>query len=349
MKYQWLMLVPGLALAGTLAGCGNKQAEEAAAAAAATAAANEAKIADALSAILPSMAADSSVMDWDGAMLKTGTGPYTCMPTSPSLAAAGLKSPMCVDGPWMAWAHAWENHEIPTISAIGVSYMLAGDGGASNIDPYATEKTDDNEWIVEGPHMMILVPDPALLEGIPTDPANGGPYVMWKGTPYAHVMVPIDIPPKAGPDDPIADALSAGSVTMAANSKVVDWDMKTLKEGTGPYTCMPTPPMLKGTAPMCMDEPWMAWAHGWMTKGEVATKTLGISYMLAGDEGASNIDPYAEGPTDDNQWVVEGPHLMLIVPDPAMLEGIPTDFSSGGPYVMWKGTPYAHVMVPVAD
>jgi len=105
MKYQWLMLVPGLALAGTLAGCGNKQAEEAAAAAAATAAANDAKIADALSAILPSMAADSSVMDWDGAMLKTGTGPYTCMPTSPSQAAAGLKSPMCVDGPWMAWAH----------------------------------------------------------------------------------------------------------------------------------------------------------------------------------------------------------------------------------------------------
>jgi hypothetical protein len=30
--------------------------------------------------------------------------------------------------------------------------------------------------------------------------------------------------------------------------------------------------------------------------------------MLAGDNGSSNIDPYAEGPTDDNQWVVEGPH-----------------------------------------
>ncbi len=24
-----------------------------------------------------------------------------------------------------------------------------------------------------------------------TDPHNGGPYVMWKGTPYAHLMVPI--------------------------------------------------------------------------------------------------------------------------------------------------------------
>jgi hypothetical protein len=25
-----------------------------------------------------------------------------------------------------------------------------------------------------------------------TDPWNGGPYVMWKGTPYAHIMVPVD-------------------------------------------------------------------------------------------------------------------------------------------------------------
>ncbi len=39
---------------------------------------------------------------------------------------------------------------------------------------------------------MILVPDPALLDGISTDPWNGGPYVMWKGTPYAHIMVPVD-------------------------------------------------------------------------------------------------------------------------------------------------------------
>jgi hypothetical protein len=25
------------------------------------------------------------------------------------------------------------------------------------------------------------------------------------------------------------------------------------------------------------------------------------------------------------------------------------DFRSGGPYVMWGDTPYAHIMVPVAD
>jgi hypothetical protein len=73
----------------------------------------------------------------------------------------------------------------------------------------------------------------------------------------------------------------------------------------------------------------------------------GIAYMLAG-ESASNIDPFATGPTANNQWVVEGPHIMVLLPDPAQLEGISTDPNSGGAYVMWKGTPYAHIMVPVA-
>ncbi|MGB5511489.1 MAG: hypothetical protein WBM87_07265 [Woeseiaceae bacterium] len=66
----------------------------------------------------------------------------------------------------------------------------------------------------------------------------------------------------------------------------------------------------------------------------------------AGDEGASNIDPYAEGPTDDNEWIKEGAHLMILAPA-AMLDAYPTDPENGGPYVMWKGTPYQHLMVPV--
>ena len=38
---------------------------------------------------------------------------------------------------------------------------------------------------------MVIVPDPVQLEGLSTDPNNGGAYVMWKGTPYVHVMVPL--------------------------------------------------------------------------------------------------------------------------------------------------------------
>jgi hypothetical protein len=38
---------------------------------------------------------------------------------------------------------------------------------------------------------MLLLPDPAALDALGTDPDAGGPYVVWKGTPYAHVMVPV--------------------------------------------------------------------------------------------------------------------------------------------------------------
>jgi hypothetical protein len=189
-----------------------------------------------------------------------------------------------------------------------------------------------------------------LLDGLPTDPENGGPYVMWKGTPYAHVMVPVDIRPVGAAEGPLQDAVSAANSDMATDVTVVDWEGNTLQEGSSTYTCMPTPPQFAdGRAPMCFDGPWMAWASAWTNQEDFSIDGIGISYMLAGDEGASNIDPFAAGPTDDNEWVVEGPHLMIIVPDPAMLDGLPTDPTNGGPYVMWKGTPYAHIMVPLTD
>ncbi len=148
--------------------------------------------------------------------------------------------------------------------------------------------------------------------------------------------------------DAVADALSAGWPGMAEGATVMDWEGNVLQEGTNGYTCLPTPPMLSGTAPMCMDSEWMKWAGAWQNKEDYAAESLGISYMLAGDEGASNVDPYAEGPTEDNEWIVEGPHLMILAPA-ELLELFPTDPNNGGPYVMWKGTPYAHLMVPIGS
>ena len=51
-----------------------------------------------------------------------------------------------------------------------MSYMLAGEGeaiGVSNSDPFATDPATKDDWVKEGPHLMILVPDPATLEGLP--------------------------------------------------------------------------------------------------------------------------------------------------------------------------------------
>ncbi|MBF0391537.1 MAG: hypothetical protein HQL38_02545 [Alphaproteobacteria bacterium] len=142
------------------------------------------------------------------------------------------------------------------------------------------------------------------------------------------------------------DALKAAPPGIADKATVQDWQGNVLRQGTGEYTCMPTPPNMKGTAPMCFDRVWMAWADAWSKKAPFTNDKGGVAYMMAGDEGASNFDPFAERGTAENQWVVEGPHLMLLMPTQAM-DAFPVDPNNGGPYVMWKGTPYAHVMVPV--
>ena len=145
----------------------------------------EQMIKEALSATIPEMAEGATVVDWENNVLKKGDNGWTCMPSPPGLKNA----PMCLDAPWLEWAHAWMNKTDVTINQVGVAYMLVGDAGASNSDPFATEPTDD--WVVSGPHLMIIVPDNSTLDGMPTDPKNGGPWVMWKGTPYAHIMVPV--------------------------------------------------------------------------------------------------------------------------------------------------------------
>jgi hypothetical protein len=101
---------------------------------------------------------------------------------------------------------------------------------------------------------------------------------------------------------------------------------------------------------MCLDKAWMGWMDAYAKKAAPPKMpTIGIGYMLKGDAGASNINPFDMAPSATNQWVVSPPHIMLLLPDPKLLDAYPTDPKSGGPWVMWKGSPYAHVMVPVSQ
>jgi hypothetical protein len=43
----------------------------------------------------------------------------------------------------MEWGTAWMNHKEPPANKVGFMYMLRGDGGASNTDPYATKEEPD--------------------------------------------------------------------------------------------------------------------------------------------------------------------------------------------------------------
>ena len=144
-------------------------------------------------------------------------------------------------------------------------------------------------------------------------------------------------------DDPIAYAESAGIPEIAAEATILDADGNVLREGASEWTCMAIQ-----EAPMCVDPQWMALVSALMSGDDTFEATsVGLSYMLRGDAGASNTDPFATEPTPENDWVVTGPHIMLVIPDPSALSGIPTEPSGGGPYVMWSGTPFVHVMIPV--
>lgn len=118
--------------------------------------------------------------------------------------------------------------------------------------------------------------------------------------------------------------------------------METVREGDNGWTCMKP-----GTNPMCADAGGVEWMHALMTKGE-APQRLGFIYMLLGDEGASNTDPFATGETADNHWIVSGPHVMIVGAEAkSLLEGYPRAAAPDPkrPYVMWAGTPYEHLML----
>lgn len=143
-----------------------------------------------------------------------------------------------------------------------------------------------------------------------------------------------------------AQALSAAPKSIARDATVVrmdkDGNMRTLREGKNGFTCM-----VVGTDKMCNDANSMEF-FGAMMKGKTPTEKLGVSYMLAGDEGASNTEPTATKKTADNHWVVTGPHIMLTGAAAKTLgytEAADPDPTK--PYMMWAGTPYEHAMVPV--
>jgi hypothetical protein len=120
-------------------------------------------------------------------------------------------------------------------------------------------------------------------------------------------------------------------------------DMKTLKKGTNDFTCM-----IANEVPMCADPGALEWAHAWQTHGPPTDKT-GFMYMLAGDTGASNTDPYATKQTPDNHWIQTGSHVMIVGAAVKGMAGYPrnADADPTKPYVMWPGSPYEHLMIPV--
>jgi hypothetical protein len=163
-------------------------------------------------------------------------------------------------------------------------------------------------------------------------------------------------PAAANKDQKIMNAMQAAPSSVASKATVMDWPAKeggkppVLRQGSNGWTCFPDFAGTEGNDPMCLDEPWMAWMNAYMAHKPPQTGRVGIAYMIApGGAWGSNTDPYATKETASNEWGFDPPHTMVLAPNADALKGLPTDRKSGGPWVMYRGTPYAHIMVPISS
>lgn len=154
----------------------------------------------------------------------------------------------------------------------------------------------------------------------------------------------------------IASAASSAPRSLSEHATIMDWPASdsapptTLREGTNGWSCFPDNPASPGNDAMCVDDQWMAWMDAYMKKAEPKIQRVGVGYMIApGGMYGSNVDPFAKARTATNDWGYDPPHIMIIVPDLRALEGMPTSRESGGSWVMWTGTPYAHIMIPTTS
>ncbi|TIP29642.1 MAG: hypothetical protein E5X67_06290 [Mesorhizobium sp.] len=150
--------------------------------------------------------------------------------------------------------------------------------------------------------------------------------------------------PKGDPEF-IAKAMSAAPADIGKDATFIrigdGFKLATIKPGTNGWTCTVGP----DGVPWCADAAGVEWFKAVMTKAEPPDKT-GFIYMLAGDLGTSNHDPYA---TDKSHWVQTGPHVMIVgkaAHEMAASYPKSLDPDPKNPYVMFPGTKYQHLMLP---
>jgi hypothetical protein len=136
----------------------------------------------------------------------------------------------------------------------------------------------------------------------------------------------------------------AAPQSIVQNATIRMPDGMEVQKGTNGFTCSTTG---DGT-PWCADAGGVAWFKAIGTKVEEPQQT-GFIYMLAGDLGTNNADPFS---TAHEHWVVTGPHVMVVgkaAREMAQLYPHDADANAMQPFVMFPGTKYEHLMLPVTN
>jgi hypothetical protein len=153
----------------------------------------------------------------------------------------------------------------------------------------------------------------------------------------------------------IENAMRAAPSSVSANATILDNALDdagafvVLREGSNDRSCFPDFPASPGNDPQCLDQMWLDWLYALFAGEEPNVTVPGLAYMLQGGSNPSNTDPLATEPAEGEEWVSSPPHVILLLPEELDQTVFSTDHDSGEPYVMWAGTPYEHIMMPVAE
>ena len=155
----------------------------------------------------------------------------------------------------------------------------------------------------------------------------------------------------------VVETASAGGPDFISRDATIGWidsggDVHVMRPGTNGFTCVTVVPDPFG-GPICGDRAASAWVVAFLTHAQnpPAASAPGIAYMARGgahfEDAQGNVlmehdqSPHAAG----SHRVTEQAHWMLIYPFNPAATGLPTKENGTGSYIMFSGTPWAHVMV----
>jgi hypothetical protein len=279
-------------------------------------------------------------------VLREGSNSFTCRPGNPNIVG---RPASCANHAAQQWsADLAAGKPAPTNSIPGIIFMQSG----------ATDRDASGATVTIGPQWVITWPFDPKASGLSGTPKDSGAYVLWPGSPYAHLHI---MGQAVGPstqhlasehtghmpamgvhdhttamaasDEPanvqLARALSAGPrhITDGARVEGTDTEGKrvTLREGNNGFVCRAG--SLKNVAdpPQCSS----------------TTSKPPIWYMLAGATQRSVTDPN----DDVSPSLAIAPHWMIMMRFDPVTSGIPEHYSDRGAYLMWSGTRMGHMHI----
>jgi len=151
-------------------------------------------------------------------------------------------------------------------------------------------------------------------------------------------------------EEQIKLALSAAPLRISKDASVMlpgeEGKMVEVKKGTNGFTCIPTVNNRPDPDPMCYDAAVGQWVEALQKKADKPGNTVpGISYMARGGYHWEKDGKVLMDEAPGAKFVKEPPHWMMMWPFTSVDTQLPSRPNPSGVWIMFDGTPFAHLMV----